>query len=393
AAVGVNYGLLGDNLPPPSNVVDLYRKENIPLLRLFEPNPDVLNALRGSGLKVSLGVKNVDVTNIAMNGNAAVEWVNTNVVPYAKDVNIGWIAVGNELVSADPAAALITQAMGNILNALNAAQLTGIHVSTAISGRVLGVTYPPSAGDFNNESKEIMIAIIKWLQTINSPLFINVYPYFAFASSPTDIPLNYALFNATNPVIDGPYTYTSLFDAMVDSFYAALDKNGGENLAVVVSETGWPTAGFEPYTSAAIGVNYGFEGDNIPSAYGVIELYMKKHSSLENARAKCRSVNAAKVLGVASPPPAASFSNDAGADMQGIITWLAGTNNPLLINVHPCYVFASNPYKITLDYALFSAKQPIVDGVTRYYSLFEAMVDAVYAASSRVGGSNVAVDQ
>ncbi|XP_021748870.1 lichenase-2-like [Chenopodium quinoa] len=184
-----------------------------------------------------------------MNGNAAVEWVNTNVVPYAKDVNIGWIAVGNELVSADPAAALITQAMGNILNALNAAQLTGIHVSTAISGRVLGVTYPPSAGDFNNESKEIMIAIIKWLQTINSPLFINVYPYFAFASSPTDIPLNYALFNATNPVIDGPYTYTSLFDAMVDSFYAALDKNGGENLAVVVSETGWPTAGFEPYTS------------------------------------------------------------------------------------------------------------------------------------------------
>ncbi|XP_021748872.1 glucan endo-1,3-beta-glucosidase-like [Chenopodium quinoa] len=146
-------------------------------------------------------------------------------------------------------------------------------------------------------------------------------------------------------------------------------------------------------TSAAIGVNYGFEGDNIPSAYGVIELYMKKHSSLENARAKCRSVNAAKVLGVASPPPAASFSNDAGADMQGIITWLAGTNNPLLINVHPCYVFASNPYKITLDYALFSAKQPIVDGVTRYYSLFEAMVDAVYAASSRVGGSNVAVDQ
>ncbi|XP_021760267.1 probable glucan endo-1,3-beta-glucosidase BG4 [Chenopodium quinoa] len=256
AAVGVNYGLLGDNLPPPSNVVNLYKQENIPLVRLFEAKPEVLNALRGSGLKVSLGVKNADVTSIATDVHSAAAWVNSLVVPFAKDVNIGWVTVGNELVSEDPTAALITQAMGNILNALNAAQLTGIQVSTAISGRVLGVTYPPSAGDFNDQSKEIMIAIIKWLQSTNNPLFINVYPYFAFASSPTDIPLDYALFNAQKPVIDGQYTYTSLFDAMVDSFYAALDKNGGENLAVVVSETGWPAAGNEPYTTIQIAQTY-----------------------------------------------------------------------------------------------------------------------------------------
>lgn len=37
---------------------------------------------------------------------------------------------------------------------------------------------------------------------------------------------------------------------MVDAFIAALDKNGGENVTLVVSETGWPTAGNEPYTSA-----------------------------------------------------------------------------------------------------------------------------------------------
>ncbi|KMT20022.1 hypothetical protein BVRB_1g000420 [Beta vulgaris subsp. vulgaris] len=248
AIIGANYGMQADNLPSPINVITLYMHENIPLLRLFEPHSDVLDALRGSIIKVSLGVKNEDVPDIAMNTNTAMQWVNTNIVPFIREVDIGWITVGNEMVPG-PNANLIPQAMNNLLSALNSARITNIKISTVVNANVLGVSSPPSAGTFSDEASATMQGIVTWLNGTNNPLLINVYPYIAFASNPTQIPLDYALFNAQQPVIDGEYTYYSLFEAMVDAFYAALEKIGANNLNVVVSETGWPNAGNDPYTS------------------------------------------------------------------------------------------------------------------------------------------------
>ncbi|CAO2834712.1 unnamed protein product [Amaranthus hypochondriacus] len=248
AIIGADYGMLGDNLPSPSNVINLYKKQNILLLRLFEPNQDVLNALRGSVIKVALGIKNEDVTNIAMNTNTAEQWVNTNVVPYTSEVDIGWITVGNEMVPSTTAS-FIPQAMNNILSALNAAGLTQIKISTVVNANVLSVSSPPSAASFSPESIAFMQGISIWLAGTNNPLMVNLYPYFAYASNPSKIPLDYALFNTTQPVIDGNYKYFSLFEAMVDGFYTALEKIGGNNVTLVVSETGWPTKGNDPYTS------------------------------------------------------------------------------------------------------------------------------------------------
>ncbi|XP_020524301.1 probable glucan endo-1,3-beta-glucosidase BG4 [Amborella trichopoda] len=46
--VGVNWGMLGDNLPSPSDIVKLMQQNNVITVRLFDPNTTALDALRNS---------------------------------------------------------------------------------------------------------------------------------------------------------------------------------------------------------------------------------------------------------------------------------------------------------------------------------------------------------
>ncbi|KAK9137331.1 hypothetical protein Sjap_007925 [Stephania japonica] len=248
--VGVNYGTQGDNLPAPADAVNLMKSNQITAVRLYEPDLPILDALRGSGISVSLGVKNEDLQNLASSTEATDGWLNTNVIPY-QDVSFIYITLGNEVVPG-PFSQFVLLAMQNMKTSLDNAGLSAqIAVTTDVSMAVLGASYPPSQGTFADDVVDIMTDITKFLYGNCAPLLVNAYPYMALISDPGHISMPFALFTSPDPVIvDGDWTYYNLYDAMIDSFVAATAKVvGADDMPIVVSETGWPSAGNDPYTT------------------------------------------------------------------------------------------------------------------------------------------------
>ncbi|KAK1279999.1 hypothetical protein QJS04_geneDACA004928 [Acorus gramineus] len=257
---GINYGLLGDNLPTPTDAVALVKRCGMSKVRLFEPKPEVLQALRGSGLGVSLGIRNEDLSTLASSTDAARTWLTTNYYPYIPDLNVLYITAGNEVIPGSNAQ-YVVPALKNIQSVLTQDKKTGVLPTTVVSGAVFQDTYPPSGATFTSEALPIMTDLITFLKGAGFPLLVNIYPYFAYAANPSAISLDFALLqpNATG-FMDGSLKYTNLFDAMYDAAVWAVEKAGGEGLNVYVSETGWPSggngAGTTPENAAAYVNNF-----------------------------------------------------------------------------------------------------------------------------------------
>lgn len=245
-SVGVCYGMLGNNLPSPSQVISLYRSRNIPRMRVYDPFQSVLQALSGSNIQVMLGVPNSELQYVASSRENAREWVKRNVRDHSPGVRFRYIAVGNEVKPSDPTLArLVHPALTNVHEAVAFHGLKDqIKVSTSVDTTLIGVNFPPSQGAFKDDVRAYIDPIIGFLVDINSPLLVNIYTYFSYVENPRDISLPYALFTSPGIVVsDGANGYQNLFDALLDVMYSALEKAGGASLEIVVSESGWPSDG------------------------------------------------------------------------------------------------------------------------------------------------------
>ena len=248
-SIGVCYGQIGDNLPSEQEVIKLYQTNGIGKMRIYWANQVVLEALRGSNIELIMDVPRETLKSLSDDA-AANDWVQQNILNYSPDVTFKYIAVGNEIKPDDELAQYVVPAMQNIHNAIVSANLQDqIKVSTSIDMSLLGNSYPPSEGSFSDSASSYMASIVTFLANNGAPLLANVYPYFSYIYNTQSISLDYALFNSPNVVVqDGEFGYQNLFDAIMDALYSALEKSGGSNVKIVVSETGWPSEGHSAAT-------------------------------------------------------------------------------------------------------------------------------------------------
>ncbi|KAF7033099.1 hypothetical protein CFC21_044225 [Triticum aestivum] len=275
-SIGVCNGMQGDSqsLPSRADVVQFYGTKGISAMRIYAPDPETLQALGDTGIDLIMDVGNGNLSALASDAGLAASWVQENVLAYPR-VSIKYIAAGNEVEGGDTQN--IVRAMKNLNAALSKASRPDVKVSTAVKMSVLASSSPPSSGVFKDA---YMSEVTQLLKDTSAPLLANVYPYIAKRDTPT-IDLSFALFQPnTNPVNDNGngLTYTNLFDAMVDAMYTAMEQAGASDVPIVVSESGWPSAGDDlatPTNAQAYNQNLiDHVGKGTPKRAGPLETYI-----------------------------------------------------------------------------------------------------------------------
>ncbi|GER25831.1 glucan endo-1 3-beta-glucosidas [Striga asiatica] len=252
AQVGVVFGTKTRKLPHAKEIVALCNKHNIKRMRIYEPNHEIQEALKGSNISLILGVPNKDIPTIASNWSFAQLWVEKNIVSF-NDVNFRYIAVGNNISPLDKATEKygphVVPAMQSLENALTVARFSKkvkakVNVSTAISPDLLIPFRTPSGSVFAREVRAHIHPILDFLGKYGYPLLANLHVYLPYVKNPKNTSLDYALFTSKRAVIkDAFHDYDNLFDVLVDAMYYSVEKYGVSNVEIVVSETGWPTRG------------------------------------------------------------------------------------------------------------------------------------------------------
>ncbi|XP_010274875.1 PREDICTED: glucan endo-1,3-beta-glucosidase 14-like [Nelumbo nucifera] len=99
------------------------------------------------------------------------------------------------------------------------------------------------------------------------------------------------------------------------------------------------------------------------------------------------TANSLAVLANSYPPSAGSFRDDLVGVMSQYLQFLARTRAPFWINAYPYLSYKDDPFRVSLDYALFNPNPGMVDPNTKlsYDNMLYAQVDAVVFAVSRMG--------
>ena len=93
------------------------------------------------------------------------------------------------------------------------------------------------------------------------------------------------------------------------------------------------------------------------------------------------------------PPSSCNFRDDILPFMKPLLQFFSQIGSPFFINAYPFLAYKSDPEHINLKYALFQSNPGIYDSKTKlhYDNMFDAQVDAAYAALEKAGFNKMEV--
>ncbi|CAL0307383.1 unnamed protein product [Lupinus luteus] len=247
-SIGVNYGMVANDLPPPSKVVELLKNQGLNRVKLYDTDANVLTAFANSGIKVVVAMPNELLSSAAADQSFTDAWVQANISTYHPATQIEAIAVGNEVfANSNTTTNYLVPAMNNVYASLTKLNLDkDIKISSPIALTALQSSYPTSSGSFKpNLVEPVIKPMLNFLRRTGSYLMVNAYPFFAYSDNSDQISLDYALFKQNPGVVDSGngLRYMNLLDAQIDAVYAAMSALNYGDVKIAVTETGWPSKG------------------------------------------------------------------------------------------------------------------------------------------------------
>ncbi|XVF24787.1 hypothetical protein REPUB_Repub13aG0157700 [Reevesia pubescens] len=108
---------------------------------------------------------------------------------------------------------------------------------------------------------------------------------------------------------------------------------------------------------------------------------------------KVSSPHSEAVFANSYPPSACIFRPDVLPYMRPLLQFFSMIGSPFYINAYPFLAYKNDPEHIDINYALFKDNPGIYDAKTKlhYDNMFEAQVDAAYAALEKVGYTKMQV--
>ncbi|CAL5039301.1 unnamed protein product [Urochloa decumbens] len=99
------------------------------------------------------------------------------------------------------------------------------------------------------------------------------------------------------------------------------------------------------------------------------------------------------VFATSYPPSACVFKEELMPYMKPLLDFFATIGSPFYVNAYPFLAYISDPEHIDINYALFKPNNGIVDPNTslHYDNMFDAQIDAAYAALHAAGFDNMEV--
>ncbi|XP_051131743.1 glucan endo-1,3-beta-glucosidase 9 isoform X2 [Andrographis paniculata] len=257
--IGVNWGTAASHPLPPHKVVELLKANNVAKVKVFDADPQVLQSLSGSNIRVTVGIPSSMLRSLNSSLKAAESWVHDNLTRFVSDrasrVLIEYVALGDELFlqsSGEQFYPFVVGAAVNIQRALskaNLAERVKVVAPCSFSAFVSESGLPSKAG-FRLDINRTMIELLTYLNKHQSPFFVTLSPFQSYHEN-KNVSLDFALFrekaHARN---DGHKSYKNSFDLGYDMVASALSNAGFPQISIIISQIGWPTDGALDATSS-----------------------------------------------------------------------------------------------------------------------------------------------